>query len=129
MNREPAFESLPSAVDIAHWYVEEMKDEPNVGGDAWWLARDPHSSCRRLALIDMDTQHWLLLDVATGGTKDLLLVSHGLDGLWCDWWMHPVSASSADPYWERDGVAWLADQIVVHGEYASLAADRGSTQP
>lgn len=114
----PAFESLPSAVDIAHWYVDKMRDKPNEGGDAWWLSRDPHSSCRRLALIDMDTQDWVLLDVATGDSKDLLLVSHGLDGLWCDWWMHPIPESSTDPYWERDGIVWLADQIVLHAERA-----------
>lgn len=118
--REPAFDMLPTATEIAHWYAEEMKDERNVGGDAWWLSRDPHSSCRRLAMIDWDTQCWVLLDIATSDSKDLLLVSHGLDGLWADWWQHPVSTRCTDPTWERDGVAWLADQLVVHLEYREM---------
>lgn len=115
----PAFETLPSATDIAHWYAEEMHGKPNVGGDAWWLCREPHSSARLLAFIDFDVQEFALLDIATEDSRDLLMVSHGLDGLWCDWWQHPRSTSDAgDDYydWHRDGVAWLADQMVVHFE-------------
>lgn len=39
MRQEPAFESLPSALDIAHWFIEEKRHVGNVGGDAWWLCQ------------------------------------------------------------------------------------------
>ena len=113
----PAFEGLPSANDISHWFAEEMRQESNVGGDAWWLSRDPHSSCWRLAHVDLDTQEFWLLEVVTEDTKDLLWVTNGLDGLGCQWWQNPTAAGNADPYWWRDGIAWMADQIVVHIEY------------
>ncbi len=113
---EPAFDGLPSGTDIAHWFTEVKRGESNVGGDAWWLSRDPHSSCRMLAFVDLDTQEWYLLDIATGDTKDLLLVSCGLDGLWAEWWQHPVSTSNGDPYWTHDGVDWLAERIVLDHE-------------
>lgn len=114
--REPAFETLPSATDIARWFTQEMRGVENVGGDAWWLCREPHGSARMLAFVDWDVQEFWLLDIATGDTKDLLFVTNGLDGLWCEWWQHPVSTSDGDTYWYRDGIEWLADQIVAHRE-------------
>jgi hypothetical protein len=117
-DREPAFEGLPTAGDIAHWFIAEKRHEPNVGGDAWWLSRDPHSSCWRVATVDRDVQEFYLLEVVTEDSKDLLMVSAGLDGMWCEWWQHPTTATDADPYWIRNGIEWMADQIVVHHEYA-----------
>jgi len=117
-NRTPAFESLPTATDIAHWYVEVKRLEQNVGGDAWWLSRDPHSSCYRVATIDRDVQEHVLLEITTEGTRDLLYVTYGLDGLWCEWWQHPVNATDSDHYWYRDGIEWMADQMIVHEERA-----------
>lgn len=116
-NLMPAFEHLPSANDVANWFVEEMRHESNVGGDAWWLSRDPHSSCWMVAHVDLDTQEFWLLDIATEGTRDLLWVTAGMDGLGCQWWQNPTEATNSDPYWLRDGIAWMADQIVVHIEY------------
>lgn len=111
---EPAFETLPSATDIAHWFVDEMRGVGNVGGDAWWLSREPHSSCRMLAMVDWDVQEFWLLDITTGDTSDLLWVTNGLDGTWCEWWQHPTTEH--DHYWETDGIKWMADLIVVHLE-------------
>lgn len=108
----PAFEGCPTATEIARWFSEEMRGVGNVGGDAWWLSRNPHGSCRMLAFVDLDTQEHYLLDIATEDTKDLLWVTYGLDGLWCDWWQHPVSTSDGDPYWHHDGIKWLADKIL-----------------
>lgn len=115
-DRHPAFEDLPTASDIARWYVEVKRLEQNVGGDAWWLSRNPHSSCYRVATIDRDVQEHVLLDITTEDNKDLLYVTYGLDGLWCEWWQHPTDASNGDRYWYRDGVEWLGDQMVVHEE-------------
>ena len=115
-DRHPAFEGCPSATEIAHWFVEEKRGKENVGGDAWWLSRDPHGSARMLAFVDYDVQEFWLLDIATEDTKDLLFVTNGLDGLWCDWWQHPTSTKNGDPYWYREGIEWMADQIVVHLE-------------
>jgi hypothetical protein len=109
---QPAFEDCPSASDIARWFKEEMRGVGNVGGDAWWLSRNPHGSCRMLAFVDLDTQEHYLLDIAIGDTRNLLWVTCGMDGLWADWWQHPVSSTDRDPYWDRDGLAWLADNIV-----------------
>ena len=113
-DRHPAFENVPTASDIAHWYVEVKRLEQNVGGDAWWLSRDPHSSCYRVATIDRDVQEHHLLDITTEGTSDLLYVTFGMDGVWCEWWQHPTTAPDRD--WYQDGVKWLADQMVVHEE-------------
>lgn len=115
-DRHPAFENVPSASDIAHWYVEEKRLEQNVGGDAWWLSRDPHSSCYRVAAIDRDVQEHHLLEITTEDSRDLLYVTFGLDGTWCEWWQHPRSTADADHYWLRDGIEWLADQMIVHEE-------------
>lgn len=114
--RFPAFEHCPSAGEIASWFIEAMRGVENVGGDAWWLSRNPHGSCRMLAFIDYDTQEFWLLEVATEGTKDLLWVTNGLDGRGCQWWQNPVPTTDTDPYWHRDGIEWMADQIVVHYE-------------
>lgn len=108
----PAFEGCPTATEIARWFSEEMRGVGNIGGDAWWLSRSPHGSCRMLAFVDFDTQEHYLLDIATEDTKDLLWVTYGLDGLWCDWWQHPVPTSNGDPYWHHDGIRWLADKVV-----------------
>lgn len=113
-DRFPAFENVPSASDIAAWFVTEKRGQQNVGGDAWWLSRDPHSSCRMLAFVDWDTQEFWLLDITTEDTSDLLWVTNGLDGLWCEWWQHPTIGF--DHYWKTDGIKWMADQIVVHLE-------------
>lgn len=113
-NRHPAFEDVPTASDIAGWFVAEMRGGGNSGGDAWWLSREPHSSCRMLAFVDWDTQEFWLLDITTEDTSDLLWVTNGLDGTWCEWWQHPTT--SHDHYWETDGIKWMADLIVVHLE-------------
>lgn len=113
---EPVFESLPSALDITHWYTEEMRGVPNVGGDAWWLCRESHSSARMLAFVDYDDQEYYLLDIATGDTRDLLWVTCGVDGLACQWWHHPVGTTDSDPAWYHKGIEWMAEQIVVHCE-------------
>jgi hypothetical protein len=112
-DRTPAFETMPEVEDIARWYIDEMRDEPNVGGDAWWLIREPHASCRRLAVIDWDVQEFVLLDIAIDGFRNLLLVSYGLDGTFAKWWNHPVTAQ-AHVRWERDGIVWMADQMMDH---------------
>ena len=119
-DEDPAFETLPSAGEIAEWFLAEKRGKTNVGGDAWWLCRDPHSSCRLLAFVDHDTQEFVLLDVATEGTRDLLWVMDGLDGPGCQWWQNPTSTTNGDPDWSRDGIAWMADQIVVHYEYKAM---------
>ena len=108
---EPAFENCPSATDIARWFTEEMRGVGNVGGDAWWLSRNPHGSCRMLAFVDLDTQEHYLLDIATEGTDDLLWVTYGLDGMWYDWWQHPQVSADIDHCWYGDGLEWLADKI------------------
>lgn len=120
----PAFEECPSAGQITHWFVENMRHVGNVGGDAWWLSRKPHGSCRMLAFVDGDTQEFWLLEVATEDSKDLLWITNGLDGVGCQWWQHPTSTSASDLYWQRDGIAWMADQIVVHYEYLTPRSDR-----
>lgn len=79
-------------------------------------ASEPHGSARKLAFVDWDVQEWWLLDIATEDTKDLLLVSYGLDGTFCEWWQHPVSTSGRNLYWETDGIKWLADRIALHVE-------------
>lgn len=107
----PAFESLPSAVDIMNWFLAEKKHESNVGGDAWWLAREPHSSCWRLAHVDYDVQEFWLLEVTTGETSDMLWVTDGLNGKGYQWWRNPRIDVNA--YWRRDGIVWMANQIVL----------------
>lgn len=120
-DQQPAFESLPSGLDIAHWFVDEMRHEENVGGDAWWLCREPHGSARMLAFVDYDVQEFWLLDIATEDTKDLLFVTNGLDGLSCEWWQHPTSTAGGASHWYPNGVRWLADQIIVHFEQQGRA--------
>lgn len=115
-NDGPVFEDIPTAGDIAHWFVEEMRDEPNVGGDAWWLSRSPHSGCRLLAYVDYDVQEFRLLEINTNDSTDLLWVSNGLDGLGFVWWQNPKLSITVDVDWRRDGIAWMADQIVLHYE-------------
>lgn len=107
----PAFEDCPSATDIAHWFTEEMRGVTNVGGDAWWLSRSPHGSCRMLAFVDLDTQEHYLLDIATEDTADFLWVTCGMDGLWCDWWQHPIPTMDQGYERYRDGLVWLAEKI------------------
>lgn len=116
----PAFEDCPAAEDIAHWFVENMRGEENVGGDAWWLSRNPHGSCRMLTFVDYDVQEFWLLEVATEDSKDLLWIMNGLDGFGCQWWQKPTSTTDTDLYWEIDGIKWMADQIAVHFEYQNL---------
>lgn len=92
--RVPAFENCPSAGDIARWFIDEMRGEPNVGGDAWWLSRDPHGSCYMVAHVDRDTQEFWLLDITTGDVSDLLFVMNGLDGEGVTWWQNPTTRCS-----------------------------------
>lgn len=114
----PAFEALPTASEIAAWFLAEKRRSQNVGGDAWWLSRNPHSACRWYAHVDNDVQEFWLLEIYTdnGGvaTHDLLWITAGLDGRGVAWWQHPVVRP--DRYWYRDGLAWMADEIVVHEE-------------
>lgn len=123
--RAPAFETLPSGADIAHWFVDEMRHVHNVGGDAWWLARTPHSACRKLAFVDYDTQEFWLLEVVTDGSSDLLWVTNGYDGFGFLWWRNPTPRP--DYYWHRDGLVWMADQLVLHVEYRPLSSDEGQS--
>lgn len=115
-NDGPIFESLPTGGDIAHWFVEEMRGEPNVGGDAWWLCREPHSGCRLLAYVDYDVQEFRLLEINTNDSTDLLWVSNGLDGLSFMWQNKPKPSIEVGVDWRRDGIEWMADQIVLHYE-------------
>lgn len=115
-DREPAFENLPTATDIAHWFVDEMRGVENVGGDAWWLSRDPHSSARMYAFVDWDVQEFWLLEIATGDTDDLLFVTNGCDGFGCEWWRNPTPSSQRGYEWHHDGLVWFADRISVHLE-------------
>ena len=108
---EPAFEGCPSAGDIARWFTEEMRGVGNIGGDAWWLSRDPHGSCRMLAFVDLDVQEHYLLDIATGDTKDFLWVTYDMDGLCFDWWRHPTPTSDEDDDWFHDGMVWFVGRI------------------
>lgn len=114
----PAFEDCPTAGQIAHWFIEEMRGVQNVGGDAWWLSRDPHGSCRMLAFIDYDVQEFYLLEIGTGDSVDLLWVMCGLDGEGCQWWQNPKPSGRADVYWRLGGIVWMTKQIEVHYEYA-----------
>jgi len=127
-NRTPAFETLPTAGDIAHWFVENMRHEENIGGDAWWLCRDPHGYCRMLAFVDYDTQEFWLLEIGTGETKDLLFVTNGYDGLGCTWWQNPVGMMDGGLCWHHEGIIWLADQVIVHCEYRDAADSSGAAE-
>lgn len=112
----PAFETLPTANEIANWFLKEKRREPNVGGDAWWLCRDPNSSCRLLAFVDYDDQEFYLLDITTEQTRDLLWITSGLQGFGCQWRRNPTDSSKDNLYWEYDGIVWMANQIVLHCE-------------
>lgn len=115
-DRVPAFEGNPSGGDIGRWFLAEKRHESNVGGDAWWLSREPHGACRMVAFVDEDVQEFWLLEVTTDGTSDMLWVMDGYDGFGFEWWRNPVT-DRADPYWYRDGIVWMADRIVLHKEY------------
>lgn len=116
----PAYERCPSAHEIADWFLAEKRRSQNVGGDAWWLSRNPHSACRWYAHVDRDVQEFWLLEISTdnGGvtTHDLLWITAGLDGRAVAWWQHPVTTDGMDLYWHRDGLVWMADEIVAHEE-------------
>lgn len=114
----PAFESCPSAGDIAGWFIDEMRGVPNVGGDAWWLSRDPHGSCYRVAHVDRDVQEFWLLEITTNDVSDLLFVMNGLDGEGVTWWQNPTAHPDAE--WITDGLRWMADQIEVHYDYLAM---------
>lgn len=129
MNDYPAFESCPTAGEIADWFLAEKRGVQNNGGDAWWLSRDPHGWCWMLAFVDRDEQEFHLLEVGTGDTKDLLWVTDGLDGRGVAWWQNPRPTADTDLYWWRDGIAWMADEIVVHYEALELRRVLDATSP
>lgn len=124
-DRYPAYEHCPSAGEIAEWFLAEKRHESNVGGDAWWLSRNPHSSCWKLAFVDYDTQEFYLLEVTTEGSTDLLFVMAGLGGRGVDWWQHPTTDPGVE--WRMDGVKWLAEQVEVHYDYQAMRAKEGLT--
>jgi hypothetical protein len=114
----PAFEACPSAGAIARWFIDNMRQEPNRGGDAWWLSRDPHGSCYMVAHVDRDVQEFWLLDITTNDVSDLLFVMNGLDGEGVTWWQNPRTHPDAE--WITDGLRWMADQIEVHYDYLAM---------
>lgn len=114
----PVFEDVPTASDIAHWFIEEMRGEPNVGGDAWWLSRSPHSGCRMLAFVDYDEQEFHLLEINTEDSTDLLWVTSGMDGEGWEWWQNPKPSIEVDAAWRCDGIIWMSKRIELHLEYA-----------
>ena len=114
----PAFEDCPTGGQIAFWFVENMRGIQNVGGDAWWLSRDPHGSCRMLAFIDYDVQEFYLLEIATEDSVDLLWVMCGYDGDGWEWWQNPKPSLEAHVDWRMDGIVWMTKRIQVHYDYA-----------
>lgn len=131
MDHAPAYRHCPTASEIADWFFAEKRNEQNEGGDAWWLSDNPHSACRMEAFVDADTQEFWLLDITTENdgryVSDLLWVTDGFDGRGVAWWQHPIAHAEVDAYdsryWHRDGLVWMADQIVVHYEAIELRAD------
>lgn len=110
----PVFDSLPSGLDIAHWFREEAfaRRFRNVGGDATWLCDDPLSTLWLVATVDHDEQMFYLLDITTEQgertTHDLLLVTAGLrEPLACEWRNEP---SERQP-WGAEALHWFANRI------------------
>ena len=118
--RGPIFESLPSALDIMHWFLDKTlaKEWVGCGGDAdyilWHdLEAGSGSHLDLLAHVDHDASWYWLLDVGTyvdhsDPTYDLLFVASNLDGKRrCEWRNEPTASQP----WHREGLVWFADQI------------------
>lgn len=107
------FDSLPSGLDIAHWFADQGHKFQNPGGDATLLSDDPHCTMWFLAFVDHDEQEFYLLNITTDEKDDLLFVTAGVDGISCQW------RNEGDPTeqpWTREGLEWFAKIIQVHIE-------------
>lgn len=126
----PTFESLPSGLDIAHWFIEEefAGRFKNVGGDATWLCREPVCTLWLVATVDHDDQMFYLLDIHTEQgerrTHDLLFVSGGLRReCVCEWRNEP----SKDQSWGYEALEWFAGRIESYEEAWRFEQERQRT--
>ena len=107
---EPAFWSLPSGPQIAHWFIEQFRAGTfqNPGGDATLLSDNPICSVWLLATVDHDEQMFHLLDIHTGESHDLLFVTHGLrESFGCEWRQEPTDVLP----WGADALVWFSERI------------------
>lgn len=132
--REPVFVSLPSGLDIAHWFRDEAfaRRFENVGGDAilLWQEDDnlyPYGTLHKVAEVDHDDQMFYLLDVGEQtedgpAVSDLLFVTAGLrKDLACEWRNEP---SERQP-WHYEGLVWFAGLIDEYERTWREAAQNG----
>jgi hypothetical protein len=107
------FDSLPSGLDIAHWFIDQGDRFHNRhgAGNLLWQGDDAslYGTIWKVAEVDQDSQQFYLLSIGEhdehedSATYDLLFVTAGVltDGVKCEW------RNEATPFITNDDLAWF----------------------
>lgn len=123
--KDAPFLSVPSGLDIAHYFVEETDHRnPGYDGISLWREDRDYSYVWMESFVDLDMWHAYLLDVRTnigtphgeiGESRDYLYVFHGAGGRFdVEWHNQPIDfGAETDAHWSRfeKGMAWFASRI------------------